>query len=287
MAGFIRTKRVTGPIHDRVRARLIGHISSASSGSEADQSPCLSELVYGFLEEDVDGEPETTRGYLSDSDRAGSPPDSTDAIEKVLEQWAKAVSLDSYRNLLQDHILEAMKVFPSGMMLSGAALLRQRVVVFLQKSGHNAAVCKTRWESSGSLTAGNYEFIDVVMPGLGGESRYLIDLDFASQFEIARPTSQYSRLLQTLPRVFIGQGDVLKAIVKEMSRAAKRSLKSRGLSVPPWRKSRYMQNKWLSPYHQTVNPVPATVPVNANIAVPCCWVGFDDAVDGRLVLRTR
>uniref|UniRef100_A0A0V0GSX7 Putative ovule protein n=1 Tax=Solanum chacoense TaxID=4108 RepID=A0A0V0GSX7_SOLCH len=41
-----------------------------------------------------------------------------------------------------------------------------------------------------------------------------------------------------------------------MSDAARRSLKSRGLTFPPWRKHRFMQNKWFSSYKRTTNIIP-------------------------------
>ncbi|TQD77574.1 hypothetical protein C1H46_036897 [Malus baccata] len=58
MTGFVRTrsKRVTYPLDDRVKDRLVGGYSSgpsdASKGSEHSgdyDSPCLSELVRGWV----------------------------------------------------------------------------------------------------------------------------------------------------------------------------------------------------------------------------------------------
>ncbi|KAM1345971.1 hypothetical protein FF1_035282 [Malus domestica] len=63
--------------------------------------------------------------------------------------------------------------------------------------GHNAAICKTKWTSSGNITSGSYEFIDVVPVQSGSsmwQSRYFVDLDFAAQFEIAP-------VLQRLPGI--------------------------------------------------------------------------------------
>ena len=51
---------------------------------------------------------------------------------------------------------------------------------------------RAQWESSGGgLTAGNYEYIDVLVNKKGDradDERYIVDLDFAEQFEIARAT---------------------------------------------------------------------------------------------------
>ncbi|KAM1075689.1 hypothetical protein TB2_014341 [Malus domestica] len=67
----------------------------------------------------------------------------------------------------------------------------------VDSQGHNAAICKTKWTSSGNITSGSYEFIDVVPVQSGSsmwQSRYFVDLDFAAQFEIAP-------VLQRLPGI--------------------------------------------------------------------------------------
>ncbi|KAF2284562.1 hypothetical protein GH714_027035 [Hevea brasiliensis] len=260
MSVFVRAKRVTDPLDDKAKARLVGaQLSYVSSGSEhsTDDSPCLSKLVHGFLEDDSDTQ---SLGYESDSDQDDSVADCTDFVEDIVGS-ATGNSTDS-----------------------------RKVMSFLRELGHNAGICKTKWNSSGGLTAGSYEFIDVVQSSSTWQNRYIIDLDFASQFEIARPTSQYLKPLQSLPRVFVGRNEELKIIIKAMCDAARRSLKSKNLSLPPWRKNRYMQNKWLGPYRRTTNPTPASSltsvihPVNG---VTCRLVGFDDGVSGRLFVRTR
>ncbi|EOX93796.1 Sulfate/thiosulfate import ATP-binding protein cysA, putative [Theobroma cacao] len=295
MAAFVRRiKRVTDPLDDRVKARLVG-VSYVSSGSEhsaaaaEDDSPCLSELVHSFLEDDKDAAEQT--GYNSDPDRVDSNLDTTVSIEIIIKSSAFD-NADSYRNLLMAHVLKAMEML--SFFKTDTSIFRRKIMAYLREIGHNAAICKTKWSSSGGLTAGNYEFIDVLQSvSSTWQNRYFIDLDFASEFEIARPTSEYSRLLQYLPRVFVGKNEELKKIVKVMSDSAKRSLKSKELSLPPWRKNRYMQNKWFGSYRRTTNQIsacassltPAKIhPVNV---VKCRYVGFDDAVNGRLFVRTR
>lgn len=310
MTGFVRTKRVTDPLDARVRDRLVGRdgsaelIGYASSGSEhsADDSPCLSELVHGFLE---DSESETRSSnleyYDSDSERVDSASDRVDAAECILRSTAATTNVDSYKKLLQAHVSQGVEAF--SLLRSNKPAFRRNVMSFLRDLGHNAAICKTRWDSSGSgcLTAGNYEFIDAVLQpssSSGAETRrYFIDLDFAAEFEIARPSAHYSRLLQSLPRVFIGNGDELKRIIRAMCDAAKRSLKSTELSIPPWRKNRYMQNKWFGPYRRTVNPLPESSTQTAITPAPaagvkCRRVGFDNVisdgnVNGRAFVRIR
>lgn len=79
----------------------------------------------------------------------------------------------------------------------------------------------------------------------------LIDIDFRSEFEIARSTGTYKAILQSLPYIFVGKPDRLGQIVSIVSEAAKQSLKKKGMHLPPWRKAEYMRAKWLSPYTRT------------------------------------
>ena len=94
---------------------------------------------------------------------------------------------------------------------------------------------------------GEYEYIDVIM----GNERVLIDIDFRSEFEIARPTKTYKAILQTLPHIFVGKSERLQSIIAIVSDAAKQSLKKKGMHIPPWRKAEYVKAKWLSTYTRT------------------------------------
>ncbi|XP_010427162.1 PREDICTED: uncharacterized protein LOC104712060 [Camelina sativa] len=114
--------------------------------------------------------------------------------------------------------------------------------------GYDAVVCKSRWEKSKSrwcpVPAGEYEYLDVMI----GDQRVLIDIDFQSKFEIARPSKTYNSISKTLPYVYVGQVDRLKKLVVFVSDAAKKSLKKKGLSMPPWRRAEFVLTKWVSRY---------------------------------------
>lgn len=92
----------------------------------------------------------------------------------------------------------------------------------------------------------------------------LIDIDFRSEFEIARPTGTYKLILQSLPYIFVGKLDRLQQIVSSVSEAAKHSLKKKGMHVPPWRKTEYMRAKWLSTSTRTVTTSSSPPPNDAN-----------------------
>ncbi|CAA0832148.1 Protein of unknown function (DUF506 [Striga hermonthica] len=123
-------------------------------------------------------------------------------------------------------------------------LCRKIVVDGLIALGYKASICRSKWEKTPSFIAGEYEYVDATIEG----ERLIIDVDFRSGFEIARPTKAYRQVLQTLPNIFVGKADRLEKIVTVVSEAAKQSLKKRCMPVPPWRKAGYVKAKWLSSF---------------------------------------
>ncbi|KAG9133309.1 hypothetical protein Leryth_018629 [Lithospermum erythrorhizon] len=121
------------------------------------------------------------------------------------------------------------------------------VIDGLSALGYNASICNSHWGKSSSCPAGEYKYVDVVTEG----ERLIIDIDFRSEFEIARPTKKYRTILQTLPAIFVGKGDRLQKIISIVTEAAKQSLKKKGMPFPPWRKAEYVKSKWLSSYCRT------------------------------------
>ncbi|KAL3828748.1 hypothetical protein ACJIZ3_017550 [Penstemon smallii] len=115
--------------------------------------------------------------------------------------------------------------------------------------GYNASVCKSKWEKSSSIPAGEYEYIDVIIEG----ERVFIDIDFRSEFVIARSTNSYKAILQCLPSIFVGKSDRLLQIISIVSEAMRQSLKKKGMHIAPWRKSEYMKSKWMGPYTRIHN----------------------------------
>ncbi|XP_060181081.1 uncharacterized protein LOC132610744 [Lycium barbarum] len=137
--------------------------------------------------------------------------------------------------------------------------VRKMVVDGLLALGYDASICESRWEKTPPTPAGAYEYIDVVIEG----ERLLIDIDFRSEFEIARSTRSYKCLLQMLPNIFVGKADRLQKIIHLLTEAAKQSLKKKGMPCPPWRKAEYVKAKWLSTYTRIT---PVLMPVESNVA---------------------
>lgn len=126
--------------------------------------------------------------------------------------------------------------------------LKKWLVISLRKDGyHGACLCQTSWPTTLGCPGGDYEYIEVVIKDRKCSSlRLILDIDFKSQFELARPTSSYKELTDSLPAIFVGDSQKLNKIISILCSEAKHSLKARGLHVPPWRTITYMQSKWLS-----------------------------------------
>ncbi|KAL6581683.1 hypothetical protein OROMI_005697 [Orobanche minor] len=175
--------------------------------------------------------------FFSDSISANSSfSDLSDSLKSLIPCESMAE-----RNLLAD---TSKIVEKHNKSCKGKHDLRKIVTDGLIALGYNASVCKSKWEKSSSIPAGEYEYIDVMIKA----ERLLIDVDFRSEFEIARSTSGYKAVLQCLPYVFVGKTDRLLQIVSVASEAARLSLKKKGMHIAPWRKPEYIKSKWLSPH---------------------------------------
>ncbi|XP_004503951.1 uncharacterized protein [Cicer arietinum] len=127
--------------------------------------------------------------------------------------------------------------------------LSRFLVKGMRKDGFHASLCQTSWSTSFRCPAGEYEYIEVIIEdekNIKDPTRVIVDIDFKSQFELARPTEHYKELTESLPIIFVGKENKLCNIISLLCSAAKQSLREKGLHVPPWRTTTYMTSKWLS-----------------------------------------
>lgn len=157
--------------------------------------------------------------------------------------------------------------------------LRKIVADGLSSLSYNSSICKSKWDKSASHPAGEYEYVDVIIDG----ERILIDVDFRSEFEVARSTGAYKAILQALPYIFIGKSDRLGQIVSIVSEAAKQSLKKKGMHFPPWRRAEYMRAKWLSPFTRLND----TVLIPENVKDDEYSAGSDDCGEFELIFGDK
>lgn len=259
---LIRAKQVTDPWPENVKARLVGQaektVNYSSSGSEHEPSSnCLVAMVHEFMEKEELGKcgrarcncesgscTGTTTSHLQDDDSKSSL---GGELCEVLQGLAPCIKEQEVA--LQAEVTKATEALQSSECAT--TLCRRRSIMkHLRSNGYNAALCKSRWDHAGSFPGGDYEYIDVVFEG---SSRLIVDIDFQSQFEIARPSSQYKHVYQALPAVYVGTTDRLLQILNVMAEAVKRSLKKKGMFLPPWRKPEYVKAKWFSSYKRTTN----------------------------------
>ncbi|XP_062159752.1 uncharacterized protein LOC133867086 isoform X2 [Alnus glutinosa] len=157
-------------------------------------------------------------------------------------------------------VLEKLLMHVREMGIAGEpSSVKKWLVRRLKMDGYEASLCKTSSVCTFSRTKGDYEYIDVMVRDSNDDqkpTRLIVDIDFRSHFELARPTATYKELTNTIPSVFVGTEEKLKKIISLLCSAAGQSLKQRGLHIPPWRKASYMQSKWLSEDYKKVNVSP-------------------------------
>ncbi|XP_047319223.1 uncharacterized protein LOC124922535 [Impatiens glandulifera] len=237
-----------------------GELKDTAGVTEFEPSSlCLAKMVQNFIEENEKPSASTkcsrnrcncfngNRNDISDDEFefTGCLNDlnpNTDALENLKSLMLCPVS---ERNVLAD----TWKIVDKNKACKRKDELRNLVNEGLILLGYDSSICKSRWDKSPSCPAGEYDYIDVITEG---GDRLLIDVDFRSEFEIARSTGSYKSLLQSLPNIFVGKSDRLDQIISIVSEAARQSLKKKGMHIPPWRKPEYMRAKWLSPHARAV-----------------------------------
>lgn len=232
-------------------------------------SICLTKMVQNFMEESNEKQP--PRGLKCGRSRCncfnGKSYDSSDEEFDLTDSLANSSShgdsSDSLKSLIlcaspteRNLLAEASKIAEMNKVFFKSKEESRKIMADgLQSRGFAASICRSKWEKAPKIPAGIYEYIDVIVEG----ERVLIDVDFRSEFEIARPTGSYKAVLQSLPFIFVGKPDRLLQIATIASEAAKLSLKKKGMHIPPWRRAEYMKAKWLSPYARIPPPRPSQV----------------------------
>jgi uncharacterized protein (TIGR01615 family) len=261
---------------------------SAGGGGWRNDGNSLSSLVHDFLglasvdPDDDDSVDAKSPAGVSDSRLKHGSSDVADkarkAAERVRTLLDQAIAADPLLQRLTDDVAKAVEETAS--LRSSWPAFRRAVASRLSEGGYDAGVCQTRWQRTEEVSAGNYEFIDVVIVAPGkkekrastSERRYIVDVGFPMEYAVARPTPEYTMLFDALPTVLVAQPKVVQKVVRVAAKAARRSLKSQGLIVPPWRKKRFMAAKWLGPYLRS--PDTAMAPRVAASEATCPIVGF-------------
>ncbi|KAH6795889.1 hypothetical protein C2S51_036875 [Perilla frutescens var. frutescens] len=249
--------------------------SCDSSGSE--HSADLSDLVNSFLERGTREERRGEDEFVDDGDDFDV--DGDDEMGSNFESLDVLKSLFSYENdavkrSIQEEVEKAHG--EAGGCRSSSPEFKRRLMARLRNRGFDAGICKSKWERNGRCPAGSYEYIDIEASGV----RYIIEIFFAGEFTIARPTGGYAALLNVFPQIYVGRSEEVKQVVRVMCNAIRRSMKKAGIHVPPWRRRTYMQSKWFASYKRTTSEIPSSGTQMQSVVVPSFRCRVDLAAPG-------
>lgn len=244
------------PFHSALKNAAAEKVGAVEEPSEFEPSSvCLGKMVQNFIEENNEkqqhGVGNCSRNCFS-RNCSDSSEDESDWFNCDSSRPSSGQTLEILKSLVPSPtVVERNLVVDTARIVEKNRICKREddssrkiVTDGLLALGYDASICKSRWGKSPSYPAGEYEYIDVLIEG----ERLFIDIDFRSEFEIARPTKTYKSILQTLPYILVSKADRLQKIITIVSKAAALSLKKKGMYIPPWRKSGYIKAKWLTPH---------------------------------------
>ncbi|XP_042519605.1 uncharacterized protein LOC122093352 [Macadamia integrifolia] len=121
----------------------------------------------------------------------------------------------------------------------------------LRIAGFDCATCLSMWCSSSEIPSGVHSYLDVVEKSeKEKEVRVVIELNFRAEFEMARASNEYKRLMNRIPEIFVGKEERLRSLVEILCLATKKSMEENRMHMGPWRKHKYMQAKWFGTCEQ-------------------------------------
>jgi len=74
---------------------------------------------------------------------------------------------------------------------------------------------------------------------------YVVDPNFRDQFVLARSTRQFDRVIDALPKVFVGRGKKLVPAVQLACSEISVAFADLDMELPPWRRKSSMISKWM------------------------------------------
>ncbi|KAJ6376961.1 hypothetical protein OIU76_026007 [Salix suchowensis] len=266
--GPVRFKRVAAAFNEASRATRLCESSGSEHCSPDNNSADLSDLVNSFIEREytdqfrAGGDDRNEKGdnNVAHQDQTDhNRPQSKNNIDHLDQDpgdicsfsETKGYAGEFARQKIRKETEVACGIIGERSSLSSHLEFKRGLMSHLRERGFDAGLCKSKWDKFGRHPAGNYEYVDVNVSG----KRYIVEVFLAGEFIIARPTSHYTELLQVFPRVYIGNPEEVKKIVRLMCNAMRESMKGAGMPVAPWRRYGYMNAKWSGHYKRTSNEV--------------------------------
>ena len=80
----------------------------------------------------------------------------------------------------------------------------------------------------------------------------IVDPCFKAQFDIQNPSNTYSAMMESVPQVYTGTCDELRALVRIMCREMQQSFEETQCALPPWRTLKSMLSRWMIPLREVL-----------------------------------
>ncbi|PPR84716.1 hypothetical protein GOBAR_AA35997 [Gossypium barbadense] len=246
-------------------------------------------LTYGYQEFKFPDQPDSSSsdiefGFLEDGDDGfffGSCNGSADEVRgnemedlgqhQLLEgALRRTSSLESrIRNAAKEALNDVRRLgivcgCGKSMTESCRVCVMREVCCRLQNAGFNTAVCRSKWRSSANIPS-EHTFLDVIEESRKGEVRVIVELNLRAEFEIARASDDYNRLVQRLPQIYVGKVERLNNVIKILCLAAKKCMKEKKMHMGPWRKHSYMQAKWRRFCERNTSTETPSAPVGCSV----------------------
>ncbi|KAK9014822.1 hypothetical protein V6N11_005960 [Hibiscus sabdariffa] len=272
----VRFSKIAAAFDEAARAvSLVRQCESSGRDHSPEDLSELSDLVNSFIESDCVSETDVKSAIEKENEKDGSSDseghwsETKDKLKSLVDKKEE----DKEKLKIQEQVAELARRNVSDMSSEG---FKRRLMSGLRDNGFDAGLCKSRWEKHGRHPAGRYEYVDVNVKG----TRYIVEVNLAGEFEIARPTTSYASLIEVVPTIFVGKSEELKQMVRLMCKAMRESMKSRDMKMPPWRRHGYMQAKWFAHYKRTTDETSArnnnSEKEDAVAAAEKRWVGFEE-----------
>ncbi|CAD6249699.1 unnamed protein product [Miscanthus lutarioriparius] len=238
-------KKATAALDEAARARLrgpfIGDIAPSSGRADADDDlmDLVDEFYNGYGEHGTDG------GGVTKDAVASRTTEWNETVRLTLAEAAADAAAVRIR-------AEAERIVRgAGPAVAGGGGTRKHLVERLRARGYDASLCRSSWERTSSIAApGTYEYVDVTLGSPPLPSRYIVEVNVAAKFEIARPSTECQDLLSSLPPVLVARPGALTELAASLCAAAAESIRGAGMHVPPWRRAPYVQAKWSAQFER-------------------------------------
>ncbi|MBA0858060.1 hypothetical protein Goshw_020954 [Gossypium schwendimanii] len=226
----------------------------------------------GFGNDDGDDDDDDDEGKEKDGIGVENAGDYWESQHQLLEGTLRRTSsLESrIRNAAKEALNDVRRLgivcgCGKSMTESCRVCVMREVCCRLQKAGFNTAVCRSKWRSSANIPSGEHTFLDVIEESRKGEVRVIVELNLRAEFEIARASDDYNRLVQRLPQIYVGKVERLNNVIKILCLAAKKCMKEKKMHMGPWRKHSYMQAKWLRFCERNTSTETPPAPVGCSV----------------------